>query len=86
MELKELQAVYDSRKSFYGKAQLIETDDKVELHSYDTLVATYYKNEDKFVLHGKYSPTTTRHQKEFGKQLGFKFKNSKELFDKYLEV
>ena len=86
MELKELQATYDSRKSFYGKAQLIETDDKVELHSYDTIVATYYKNEDKFVLHGKYSPTTTRHQKEFGKQLGFRAKNSKELFDKYLEV
>ena len=86
MELKELQATYDSRKSFYGKAHLIESDDKVELQSYDTIVATYYKNEDKFVLHGKYSPTTTRHQKEFGKQLGFRAKNSKELFDKYLEV
>ena len=86
MELKELQAVYDSRKSFYGKAQLIESDDKVELQSYDTIVSTYLKNENKFVLHGKYSTTTTRHQKEFASQLGFKFKNSKELFDKYLEV
>lgn len=86
MEFKELQAVYDSRKSFYGKAHLIESDEKVELQSYDTIVATYHKNENKFVLHGDYSPTTLRHQKEFANQLGFDFKNKKELFDKYLEV
>lgn len=86
MEFKELQAVYDSRKSFYGKAHLIESDEKVELQSYDTIVATYHKNENKFVLHGDYSPTTLRHQKEFASQLGFDFKNKKELFDKYLEV
>lgn len=86
MELKELQAIYDGRKSFYGKAHLIESDEKVELQSYDTIVATYHKNENKFVLHGDYSPTTLRHQKEFANQLGFDFKNKKELFDKYLEV
>lgn len=86
MEFTELQAVYDSRKSFYGKAHLIESDEKVELQSYDTIVATYHKNENKFVLHGDYSPTTLRHQKEFANQLGFDFKNKKELFDKYLEV
>ena len=86
MEFKELQAIYDGRKSFYGKAHLIESDEKVELQSYDTIVATYHKNENKFVLHGDYSPTTLRHQKEFANQLGFDFKNKKELFDKYLEV
>lgn len=86
MELKELQAIYDGRKSFYGKAHLIESDEKVELQSYDTIVATYHKNENNFVLHGDYSPTTLRHQKEFANQLGFDFKNKKELFDKYLEV
>ena len=86
MKFTELQAVYDGRKSFYGKAHLIESDEKVELQSYDTIVATYYKNDNKFVLHGDYSPTTLRHQKEFANQLGFDFKNKKELFDKYLEV
>ena len=86
MEFTELQAIYDGRKSFYGKAHLIESDEKVELQSYDTIVATYHKNENKFVLHGDYSPTTLRHQKEFANQLGFDFKNKKELFDKYLEV
>ena len=86
MELKELQAIYDGRKSFYGKAQLIESKEKTELESYNTIVATYYKKENKLVLHGKYSQTTTRHQKEFANQLGLNFKNSKELFDKYLKV
>ena len=86
MEFTELQAIYDGRKSFYGKAHLIESDEKIELQSYDTIVATYHKNENKFVLHGDYSPTTLRHQKEFANQLGFDFKNKKELFDKYLEV
>lgn len=86
MEFTELQAIYDGRKSFYGKAQLIESDEKVELQSYDTIVATYHKDTNKLVLHGDYSPTTLRHQKEFANQLGFDFKNKKELFDKYLEV
>lgn len=86
MEIKNLEAIYDSRKSFYGKAKLIECEEKIELQSYDTIVATYYKNENKFVLHGDYSTTTLRHQREFANQLGFNFKNKKELFDKYLEV
>ena len=86
METKKLEAIYDGRKSFYGKSQLIENEEKIELESYNTIVATYYKKENKFLLHGKYSQTTTRHQKEFANQLGFSFKNSKELFDKYLEV
>lgn len=86
MEINQLKAIYDGRKSFYGKAQLIESDETIDLQSYDTIVATYYKNKNKLVLHGKYSQTTTRHQKEFAKQLGFDFKNSKELFDKYLEL
>lgn len=83
MKLSELQAVYDGRKSFYGKAHLIETDQKIDLQSYDTIVATYIKEENKLVLTGDYSPTTLRHQKEFANQLGFDFKNKKDLFDKY---
>ena len=86
MKITSLQAIYDGRKSFYGKAQLIESDDKVELQSYDTIVATHYKIENKLVLHGDYSQTTTRHQKEFANQLGFDFKNKKDMLDKYLEV
>ena len=56
----------------------------MELLSYDTLVANYvyYKNDNKKVYEylGKYSQTTTRHQKEFFKQLGLSDKQIKELF------
>lgn len=83
-----LETEFDTRKSFYGKAIVHETfKDNVqhmELLSYNTLVANYvyYKNEGKKVYEyfGKYSQTTTRHQKEFFKQLGLSPKELKELF------
>ena len=79
---------YDSRASFYNKAKVrvYETDDieHLELISYDTLVANYvyYKNEHKrvFEYFGCYSQTTTRHQKEFFRQLGITDKGLKELW------
>ena len=85
----ELSCQYDTRKSFYGKAEVrvCEESDKIEhleLLSYGTLVANYvyYKNENKKVYEcfGKYSQTTTRHQKEFFKQNGLSDKEIKELF------
>lgn len=83
MKISELQAVYDARQSFYGKAHLIETDQQIELQSYDTIVGIYHKDSNQLELNGDYSPTTLRHQKEFANQLGFDFKNKKDLFDKY---
>lgn len=85
-----LEPIHDSRASFYGKAFVnIHEDDKVthkELISYNTLVANYvfYKKERKIVYEylGNYSCTTTRHQKEFFKQLGLTDKDIKELFKK----
>lgn len=63
----ELQAHYDSRKSFYGKAKILKDDDGIlYLLSYDTVVS---QAKNGVVEHfGKYSQTTTRHQKEFEKQ------------------
>ncbi len=63
----ELYPRYDSRKSFYGKAQVIELEDgTLQLKSYDTIVS---ECKDGKVTHfGKYSMTTSRHQKEFEKQ------------------
>lgn len=85
-----LEPIYDSRASFYGKAviNMYENDNVVhkELISYNTLVANYvyYKEEKKIVYEyfGNYSCTTTRHQKEFFKQLGLTDKDIKELFKK----
>lgn len=84
----ELNCQYDSRQSFYGKAlvTVYETDsvEHKELQSYNTLVANYvyYKNKNLKVYEyfGKYSQTTTRHQKEFFRQLGLSDKDIKELF------
>ena len=86
----ELQWRYDSRASFYGKAQVKVKEDNIcyneLLYSYDTLVAIYtkdkIKNIEQFNYLGKYSQTTTRHQKEFFKQHGLSDKGIKELFDK----
>jgi hypothetical protein len=87
--LYDLDCRYDSRQSFYGKAQVrvnekSEKIEHLELLSYGTLVANYvyYKDENKKVYEyfGKYSQTTTRHQKEFFKQLGLSDSEIKELF------
>lgn len=85
-----LECRYDSRASFYKKAKVrvYENDEieHLELLSYGTLVANYvyYKNEKKKVYEyfGCYSQTTTRHQKEFFRQLDLSNKEIKELFEK----
>lgn len=67
MQIYELQARYDARKSFYGKAQVIGHENGlIELKSYNTIVS---RCKDGKIEHlGKWSQTTTRHQKEFEKQ------------------
>lgn len=86
----DLDCRYDSRKSFYGKAVVeLQEDYKgktMKLYSYDTLVASYmyYKIPGEIVFDwlGTWSQTTTRHQKEFFKQLGLGNKEIKELEEK----
>lgn len=66
-KIEELKPIYDSRKSFYGKAKVIYLDDDtILLQSYNTIVAHVYKGIYK--SYGKYSQTTTRHQREFEEQ------------------
>ena len=72
-----LDCKYDTRKSFYGKAtvRITDTDEffQEELISYSTVVASYIVdkklNMRHYIYGGKYSQTTTRHQREFFKQL-----------------
>lgn len=73
-----LQAQHDSRASFYGKAVIEDDGEWIDLYSYGTPVAMYDKKaghfyikpNDTFAPNGKYSTTTTRHIREFAKQLG----------------
>ena len=67
MKIYELSPRYDTRKSFYGNAHVIDHEDgTIELQSYDTIVSRCVNGKVEDL--GKWSATTTRHQKEFRKQ------------------
>lgn len=67
MRIYELEARFDARKSFYGKAHVIDhKNGTFELQSYNTIVSRCVNGKVEDL--GKWSNTTTRHQKEFRKQ------------------
>lgn len=67
MYIFELSARYDSRKSFYGKAHVIDHENGVfELRSYNTIVSRCINGVVEHL--GEWSQTTSRHQREFEKQ------------------
>ena len=65
----ELTARYDSRKSFYGKAHVIDHGNgKLELQSYNTIVAEIDNGRLIYDKLDEYSMTTNRHIREFIRQ------------------
>lgn len=67
MRIYELEPQFDARKSFYGKAHIIDYENGTfELQSYNTIVSRCI--DGKVEELGTWSATTTRHQKEFRKQ------------------
>lgn len=68
----ELHARFDSRKSFYGKAHVIETPHTITLQSYDTMILQYSKRTKKIKWLCRnvwaFSATTNRHINEFMQQ------------------
>ena len=83
MSIMELCPYYDSAKSFYGKAKVIEIENDVFLMSYDTIVAFFNRNTKVAKVIGTYSATTLRHIKEFLKQSGFKAETKKQIEKDY---
>ena len=71
--MKDLETIYDSRDSFYGKAKVELDKNQIILYSYGTLVA-FIENGIAYII-GDYSQTTLRHIKEFLLQNGFLVKN-----------
>lgn len=68
---EELATEFSPRKSFYGKAQVLHLQNGAKLlRSYNTIVAIVYNDngDTKFAINGKYSATTTSHQREFIRQ------------------
>lgn len=82
MRTYELNASYDSRQSFYGKAKVIEQDNKKTLISYNTEVAIIENGKAK--VSGTYSTTTLRHIKEFLLQNGFNADSKKFIEENYM--
>lgn len=70
---------YDSRASFYGKAQIDDHDDHISLYSYDIEVARYDKASGNLHVYGWYSATTARHIREFAYQLGITLPSGKDI-------
>lgn len=69
-EEEYLEPRFDSRASFYKKAKVVKKDNgDEELYSYGTHVGGI--RDGKPYSKGKWSQTTSRHQKEFFKQRGF---------------
>jgi hypothetical protein len=56
---------YDNRKSFYGKARVIENDGETLLQSYDTIVCKIDRAGNFKRLWSGYSMTTMRHVNSF---------------------
>lgn len=80
----KLEARYDSRKSFYGKAVVIEEGDNVtKLRSYNTIVAEIRDNRPR--IFGTYSPTTLRHIKEFFAQHNVEVGTKAQLEEWYMD-
>jgi len=77
-EMTELKPIYDSGKSFYGKAKTYFSGSNLVLRSYSTDVA-YITENNEAVVNGMYSQTTSRHIKEFLLQNGFQADNWKQI-------
>lgn len=84
MKVYDLSTRYDDRASFYNKARIEETDETITLLSYNTVVCRIYKKEQKAVIYGFYSNTTTRHIREFLKQNDFKATTKEQMSKDYL--
>lgn len=73
--IKELQAIYTKRKSFYNKAKLhYINDDIILLSSYDIIIITYNKNDNTLKFTNNvdfYTLTTLNHVREFLQQFNF---------------
>lgn len=76
---------YDTRKSFYNKAEIYKKYDEIQkanmlyLKSYDTIVAVINLDTNVPCVFGYYSQTTARHINEFLLQNGFNKMSKKEM-------
>lgn len=78
MKVFELNPI-NGRKSFYGKAVVIEKDKVFKLKSYNTIVAEYNEETEEIKINGYYSQTTGQHINSFLSHFGFNTMTKKEI-------
>lgn len=78
---RKLECIYDTRKSFYGKAIVRETEEGSQLYSYGTKVAEI--KESKVIVYDTYSQTTLRHIREYLLQNDFEATTKKQIVNDY---
>ena len=74
----------NGRKSFGGKAKVIQQDNISTLLSYDTEVATYNHSTNEMAVNGYYSSTTLTHINSFLAYYGFDTCTKQQLEEFYL--
>lgn len=91
MKKYELEPKFDSRKSFYGKAVVVEENDFISLISYnacicqiqgnglDDVIVRIYNVRDYYGNSLTFSSTSLRHLKEFLKQNGLKAESKAQI-------
>lgn len=84
MDMKVFELVpTNGRKSFGGKAKVIEENGVMQLKSYDTIVAEYNLRDKTMQVFGIYSNTTVIHIKYFLELCGFEKLTKAEIVKKY---
>lgn len=82
----QLSPAYDSRKSFYNKAHVVDDEDgTLTLYSYNTPVCEIKDGKVKLLAMWDSSATTLRHVKEFLKQNGFEAGSKQSIAKMYGE-
>ena len=79
--MKNLEAIYDSKQSFYEKAKVEIDGNRIILYSYGSYVA-FIENDVAYIT-GDYTQTTLRHIKEFLLQNGFVAISKKQMMEDY---
>lgn len=84
---RALSPQYDSRKSFYNKAHVVDDNDgNSTLYSYNTPVCRITDGKVELLPKWDYSATTLRHVKDFLQQNGFEAGSKAQIAKKYSVV
>ena len=84
---RALSPQYDSRKSFYNKAHVVDDNDgNSTLYSYNTPVCRIVDGKVELLPKWDYSATTLRHVKDFLQQNGFEAGSKAQIAKKYSVV